>query len=135
MLDPVVNPIPEPGRIEHDASGKVICHICGRSYTRLGSHARESHNMTIDEYKHEFGLCKRAKTTEMRYSELMSNYAKENNMDERILILGQATRIKKGENHMRKDKEVCLQEILNKRKASAMINFICADVDGTNIQF
>ena len=44
-----INPLPDKGRIEYDAHGKVICHICGKAYTRLGSHVRESHNMTIEE--------------------------------------------------------------------------------------
>ena len=51
-----VNPLAEHGRIKHDATGKVICHICGRAYTRLGSHVKESHGITIEEYKEEFGL-------------------------------------------------------------------------------
>ena len=110
-----VYPLPEHGRIEHDEDGKVICHICGRSYTRLGSHVKESHDMSIEEHKKKFGLCKRAKTTESSYSHMMHNYAKEYKMDERLLIVGQATRIQPGQNDKRKGKKVCLQEILEKR--------------------
>lgn len=110
-----VNPLPEHGRIKHDATGKVICHICGRAYTRLGSHVKESHGMTIEEYKEEFGLCKRAKTTEGCYSQVMRNHAKNNKMDERLLRAGRNTRIQKGQVDMRKGKKVCLQEILDKR--------------------
>ena len=111
----VVNPLPEHGRIKYDANGKVICHICGRAYTRLGSHVKESHNMSIEEYKEKFGLCKRAKTTESNYSQVMHNHAKKYKMDERLLVVGQATRIKPGQTDMRKGKKVCLQEILDKR--------------------
>jgi hypothetical protein len=107
--------LPEPGRIEYDAKGKVICHICGRAYTRLGSHVKESHDMTIDAYKEQFGLCKRARTTEKSYSKMMHKYAKENEMDKMLLEVGINTRIKKGENDKRKGKQVCLQEILDKR--------------------
>jgi hypothetical protein len=110
-----VNPLPEHGRIKHDATGKVICHICGRAYTRLGSHVKESHDMTIEEYKEKFGLCKRAKTTEGCYSSTMRNHAMNNNMNERLLRAGRSTRIKKGQVDMRKGKKVCLQEILEKR--------------------
>ena len=39
----------KPFEIKDDATGKVICHICGRAYTRLGSHVKESHDMTIEE--------------------------------------------------------------------------------------
>ena len=111
----IINPLPEHGRIKHDASGKVICHICGRAYTRLGSHVKESHGMTIEEYKEEFGLCKRARTTEDCYSHVMRTHAKNNNMDEQLLRAGRGTRIKKGQNTMRKGKKVCMQEILDKR--------------------
>ena len=110
-----VHPLPEHGRIKHDTTGKVICHICGRAYTRLGSHVKESHDMTIEEYKEMFGLCKRAKTTECCYSQTMRNHAMNNNMNERLLKAGQGTRIKKGQVDMRKGKKVCLQEILEKR--------------------
>ena len=110
-----VNPIPEKGMIKYDINGKVICHICGRAYTRLGSHVKESHDMTIEEYKEKFGLCKRAKTTESSYSNMMHRYAKEYKMDEHLLVVGQATRIKCGQTDMRKGKKVCLQEILEKR--------------------
>ena len=71
--------------------------------------------MTKKEYKEKFGLCKRAKTTESSYSHMMHNYAKEYKMDERLLVVGQATRIQPGQTDMRKGKKVCLQEILEKR--------------------
>ena len=46
-----IYPLPERGTIARDENGKVICHICGRSYARLGSHVRESHGMTIHSIK------------------------------------------------------------------------------------
>lgn len=110
-----VNPIPEKGRIKYDINGRVICHICGKAYTRLGSHVKESHDMTIEEYKEEFGLCKRAKTTESSYSKVMSQHAKINGMDQQLIMCGKDTRIQKGQTDMRKGKKVCMQEILDKR--------------------
>lgn len=59
-----IHDIPAAGTIAYDEQGKVICHICGKSFVRLGSHIKENHEMTIDEYKERFGLCKRTKTTE-----------------------------------------------------------------------
>lgn len=110
-----VNPLPERGRIAHDINGKVVCHICGRAYKRLGSHVRESHDMTIDEYKKEFGLCRRAKTTESNYSAMMRIHADNNGMKERLRKVGESTRIKTGDTKLRKNKEVRLQEILEKK--------------------
>lgn len=110
-----VYPLPEAGKVERDENGKVICHICGRSYTKLGGHVKESHDMTIEKYKEEFGLCRRTKTTEESYSLIMRDNAYKNNMDQRLLKFGKQTRIKKGEIDKRKNKKVRLQEILEKR--------------------
>lgn len=111
----VDNPIPPMGKIEHDYRGYVVCHICGRAYKRLGSHIKESHDMTIAEYKAQFGLCNNAKTTENNYSNHMHNLAYKYDMPERLQITGKSTRIKKGDTTMRKGKPVRLQEILDKR--------------------
>ena len=103
----------EKGRVEYTEDGKVICHICGRAYKRLGSHIKESHGMTIKEYKEQFGLCAKAKTTEETYSSTMSKYAKKYHMDEQLKRTGKNTRFKKGDK-TRKGKPVRLQEILEK---------------------
>lgn len=110
-----INPIPEHGKIEYDVNGKVICHICGRAYTRLGSHIKESHNMTTKEYKEKYGLCARTKTTAEDYSTVMRNHAYNHNMDKQLTESGKKTRFKKGDNTARKNKQVRLQEILDKR--------------------
>ena len=111
----IIHPIPECGRIEHDINGKVICHICGRAFTRLGSHIKESHSMSIKEYKEKFGLCANARTTESNYSKTMRKLAYDNNMDKQLLEVGKNTRIKRNDNTLRKGKEVRLQEILDKK--------------------
>lgn len=110
-----INPLPEHGKIEHDVNGKVICHICGRAYTRLGSHIKESHDMTIAEYKKMFGLCSSTKTTEKNYSSMMQNYSYKYHMDKQLLEAGKETRIKEGEDKLRKGKKARLQECLDKR--------------------
>lgn len=107
---------PAAGEIAYDERGHVICHICGRAYKRLGSHIRESHGMTISEYKEEFGLCNNAKTTEQHYSEHMKELAYINGMPERLQKTGKNTRIKKGEKEKRKGKPVRLQECLDRSK-------------------
>lgn len=113
-----INTPSEHGKIEYDVNGKVICHICGKAYKRLGTHVKESHGMTIAEYKEEFGLCANAKTTEENYSKMMASYALEHNMDEMLKVVGKNTRIKKG-NSMRKNKQARLQEIINKRNRNS----------------
>lgn len=106
---------PPAGTIQKDDNGYVICHICGKSYRRLGSHVRESHDMTVAEYKETFGLCRSAKTTEMSYSNKMHNYSYNRGTPEMLIKAGINTRIKPGDSTMRKNKPVRLQEVLNKR--------------------
>ena len=113
------HPLPQPGTIQKDDRGYVICHICGRSYKRLGSHVKESHEMTITQYKEMFGLCRRSRTTEDNYSKVMHDYAREHRMGDQLRIAGINTRIQKGQNTYRKGKAVRLQEILDKRKRFA----------------
>lgn len=111
----MIHPLPPHGIIERDKDGKPICHICGRSFTRLGSHVRGSHKLTIGEYKARFGLCSNAKTTEGSYSKRMSDFAYAHKMPEQLIKTGAGTRVKEGENKLRKGKEVRLQERLDKR--------------------
>lgn len=111
-----VNTPPPAGVIAKDYRGYVVCHICGRAYKRLGSHIKESHSMTITEYKKEFGLCNNAKTTEVSYSNHMHNLAYKYNMPQRLQETGRNTRIKKGERDKRLGKEVRLQERIDKSK-------------------
>lgn len=110
------NPLPALGKIEKDYRGYVVCHICGRAYKRLGSHIKESHNMTIAEYKKQFELCNNARTTEQNYSNHMHNLAYKYEMPKQLQVAGKATRIKKGEKDKRLGKKVRLQECLDKSK-------------------
>ena len=109
-----VNPIPNRGEITLDERGFVICHICGRAYKRLGSHIKESHNLTIAEYKEVFGLCNNAKTTEHSYSMKMRENAYRNEMPKRLEQAGMNTRIKCGEKTLRLGKKSRLQECLDR---------------------
>lgn len=92
-----IHRLPQYATIQYDDRGYVICHICGRSYKRLGSHVKESHQISIAEYKEEFGICNKTKTTESTYSLKMSELAITNNMPERLSKTGVNTRFKIGD--------------------------------------
>lgn len=109
-----VNELPEAGRITYDYRGYVVCHICGRAYKRLGSHIKESHNMSIAEYKAEFELCNNARTTEKNYSEHMHDLAYKYDMPKRLQVTGYPTRIKQGQRDKRLGKKARLQECLDR---------------------
>lgn len=114
----VVNPIPKAGEIVRDYRGYIVCHICGKAYVRLGSHIKESHKMTISEYKEEFGLCESCRTTEEHYSNTMRELAYKNDMPERLKSSGVNTRFKRGERGARYCKKARLQESLDKKARS-----------------
>lgn len=109
-----VNPVPPKGVVAKDHRGYVVCHICGKAYRRLGSHIKESHGMTIAEYKEKFGLCNNAKTTEINYSQHMHELAYKYEMPQRLKEAGKATRIKTGEKDKRLGKPVRLQECIDR---------------------
>lgn len=110
-----ISPLPAKGTIVYDHRGFVVCHICGRAYKRLGSHIKESHGMTISQYKEEFGLCNSARTTEHTYSTHMKVLAYRHEMPQRLQEAGKGTRVKIGEKHLRYGKKCRLQECLDKR--------------------
>jgi hypothetical protein len=50
----------EPGVLAISPDGdQVQCHICGKWYVNLAGHVQQTHGLTADEYKEEFGLNRR----------------------------------------------------------------------------
>ena len=47
---------PHYGEIIKNPDGTLVCHICGKSFRKLGSHAYMTHGITSREYKIMFGL-------------------------------------------------------------------------------
>lgn len=88
-----VYPIPAKGIIAKDEQGKIICHVCGKSFKVVGDHVRLAHNMTIKEYKEEFGICNNTHLTESDYHNKMKNYALHYDMDKQLIATGVNTRI------------------------------------------
>lgn len=40
---------------------KIQCHICGKTFNKLGAHAWMYHHITSDNYREMMGLCSRTK--------------------------------------------------------------------------
>lgn len=73
--------LPKYGEVKYAPDGKVICHICGRAYKKVLTHAVQIHGITEKEYKREFGLdvgnslmCESSK--EIARQRLLENYDK-----------------------------------------------------------
>lgn len=47
---------PNYGKIEKTPDGRLVCHICGRAFKKLGAHIVQAHGVTSWEYKVAFGL-------------------------------------------------------------------------------
>lgn len=92
----VIHELPPKGQIVKDENGYVICHICGKSFRKLGAHVKESHRMTMLEYKDQFDLYHSSKATEESYSNMMSQYAYQYGMPERLQEAGKDTRTQPG---------------------------------------
>lgn len=48
--------IPPAGEVHKDIEGKIICHVCGRSYNKLGAHIVQKHKISVDKYKEVYEL-------------------------------------------------------------------------------
>lgn len=62
---------------------KMQCHICGKLFGDVGTHSRQAHKVTVDEYKERFEL---ARTTS-----LISESVRESRKNQMLLILSRMT--------------------------------------------
>lgn len=65
--------IPPHGEVHQDIEGKIICHICGRSYNKLGAHIIQKHKISIDRYKEMFELNRSQSLTSKALREVFKN--------------------------------------------------------------
>ena len=47
---------PNYGEIIKTPDGRLVCHICGKAYNKLGAHVVQKHKITSYDYKKIFGL-------------------------------------------------------------------------------
>lgn len=47
---------PNYGKVVKTADGRLVCHICGKPFRKLGAHVVQKHGITAWEYKVMFGL-------------------------------------------------------------------------------
>ena len=93
--------------------GMIICHICGKAFTKLQQHIWYSHNLTKIEYCDLFGLDHKIRLTEDTYNSKMSKYAIDNNMGEQLKVVGVDTRFVKGNRGTYKRSYQTMQRLKN----------------------
>ena len=76
--------------------GMIICHICGKAYTKLQQHIYYAHHIYKKDYCVQFGLDNKVQLTTKEYHKKMSDYAYKYNMPEQLKRTGVNTRFKKG---------------------------------------
>lgn len=102
-----VHPLPEKGEIKMDSEGKLICHICGRAFKKLSSHAYNGHNITAYEYKKMFELNNNAGLLIESTKEKLRKHNKNNYevvVKENLISKGKNSRFKEGDKGRTKDK-------------------------------
>lgn len=120
-----VHPLPKKGEIAYDNEGKLICHICGRAFKKLASHAYNGHGITAYEYKEMFGLNNNQGLIAESTKEILRKHSK-NNYDivvrENLLKKGESSRFKKGDKGRTKDmvrlqcRNVLIQNVFKNKK-------------------
>lgn len=108
-----VNSLPKKGEILYDAQNRPICHICGRAYNKLMSHARLTHGVSAKEYKEMFSLSKKKGIVSPETAELLRAHVRKNYeivVSSNLMKGGSGTRFEKGYEGRTKDK-LSLQEL------------------------
>lgn len=104
--DNTVYEIPEYGEVTYNHEGKPICHICGKAYNKVLSHAYHIHEIRAREYKEEFGLDVIKGIMSEESTELASKRNEENRelvVKENLVKKGKETRFEIGNKGRTKD--------------------------------
>lgn len=76
--------------------GQLICHECGKAFTKLQQHIYYAHNMLKKDYCDKWGLDRGIQLTAQEYHNKMTEYANKYNMGEQLKRTGKKTRFQKG---------------------------------------
>lgn len=90
---------PHYGEIQYDVNGDPICHICGKSFSKLGAHIWNGHKMRTHDYCKTFGLNVGKGICSKEYAMKMRNYAYQHYdivISENLIKDGKHTRFKQG---------------------------------------
>ncbi len=90
---------PHYGEIRYDVNGDPICHICGKSFPKLGAHIWSGHKIRTRDYCELFGLDVGRGICSKEYANKMRGYVHEHYqivVSENLIRGGKATRFKQG---------------------------------------
>ena len=102
-----VNELPKKGEVAYDEKGRPICHICGRAFKKVASHAYLEHGINAYDYKEKFGLNNNTGLIAEETREKLREHVKENYkivVEQNLIDKGRKNRYKKGNEGRTKDK-------------------------------
>ena len=79
-----------------DEEGRLTCHICGRTFRKLGAHVVQKHFITTDEYRAAYGLYKTIGLVSQEHREQLSALVSPKIIKNNLIRKGKDTRYKKG---------------------------------------
>lgn len=90
---------PHYGEIQYDVNGNPICHICGKSFAKLGAHIWNGHRIKMYDYCKLFGLNVGKGICSKEYANKMRNYVFKHYkvvVSENLIKNGKYTRFQQG---------------------------------------
>ena len=97
---------PIAGQVKYDDEGKLVCHICGKSYVKLMAHVAQVHGMEEKEYKRVYKLYKGKGLISTEHKKVLQKNVenhKEVVINQNLLNKGKGTRWDKGSKGRTKD--------------------------------
>lgn len=98
---------PHYGEIQYDVNGDPICHICGKSFPKLGAHIWNGHHIKTRDYCEIFGLDVGKGICSKEYAQKMREYAYQHYdvvISNNLIKNGKHTRYKHGHEGRTRDK-------------------------------
>ena len=120
--------LPQYGKVQYVEDetdpqyGMVICHICGKAFTKLQQHIYYNHHIYKKEYCLQFGLDNKVRLTADDYHTKMRAYAYKYDMPEQLKRTGKATRFETGHNNTYKRSYMTLERLKTTGLATYQIN-------------
>ena len=104
--NPITYKLPEYGEVTYSPDNKPICHICGKAFNKILSHARQVHKVSAREYKETYGLDVKKgimspKSTSLARQRVYENY--DVSIENNLLDRGKKSRYKEGHKGRTKD--------------------------------
>ena len=119
-----INPLPAYGQLAQDSTGNYICHICGKAFKKVLSHATQKHGITAQEYKHTFGLYSSKGLLAPESKRLARQRNAENRsvvIDQNLIVGGSSTRFKNNSRGRTKD-QMCEQLRQSLRERNPLVH-------------